>query len=227
MTLVHAIRLIEKEAFEEIKDQLLLRIPENSRERVLSYKKVMDQQRTLFGELLIRAYATHRLGLKNNEIHLIKEEKGKPVLKGFPHFHFNISHSGDWVVSAFASTPVGIDIEKIGTPNLNLAARFYSEQECEDLLSKPAIHQPDYFYSIWTGKESYLKATGKGITIALNSLNFIFDGEQFLLDSPKTPFLFSHMLIDKDYKLCVCSEEWPEQTIISHAIKSFLKLQTI
>ncbi|MFD2875899.1 4'-phosphopantetheinyl transferase family protein [Paenibacillus rhizoplanae] len=42
---------------------------------------------------------------------------------------FNISHSGDWVVVAIDSMEIGIDIEQIITMNLEIAERFFAQEE--------------------------------------------------------------------------------------------------
>lgn len=55
------------------------------------------------------------------------EGNGKPVVRHIPSFHFNLSHSGDWVVCAIDDAPVGIDIEEIKPIDLAIAKRFFQQ----------------------------------------------------------------------------------------------------
>jgi 4'-phosphopantetheinyl transferase len=61
--------------------------------------------------------------------------------------------------------PVGIDVEYM-RDNLDfiaLAERFLSVQEHRTVSSLSGAQQKAAFYTCWTRKEAYLKATGKGL----------------------------------------------------------------
>ncbi len=102
-----------------------------------------------------------------------RSDKGKPFFPAFPDFHYNISHSGKYVVCAFSDRPVGIDLQEIPgklEQTLKLARRFFSEQEYStmtDLLnnSDPAGEQTLFLFTrFWTARESYIKLTGQGLS---------------------------------------------------------------
>lgn len=50
--------------------------------------------------------------MDKSDIRFSTQEYGKPCIPDLPDAHFNISHSGRWVICAFDSQPIGIDIEK-------------------------------------------------------------------------------------------------------------------
>lgn len=106
------------------------------------------------------------------DVPICRETHGKPVLKDCTNLFFNISHSGDYAVCAVSKQPVGIDIERIGAYQPNVARRVCSDAEqklleqCED----PAR----LFYRLWTLKESYVKLTGTGISVPLSQITFSF-----------------------------------------------------
>ena len=62
--------------------------------------------------MLIRTAAAKAYGLDPVGISFSVQEYGKPYIPALPDMHFNISHSGRWIVCAVDSKPIGIDIEK-------------------------------------------------------------------------------------------------------------------
>ena len=89
-----------------------------------------------------------------------KEPGGKPFLSGTP-IHFSLSHSGEIAACALCDAPVGIDVETERPLKEPLLRRCFSEEEQRLILASeyPAAS----FTSLWTQKESYLKATGEGL----------------------------------------------------------------
>ena len=172
--------------------------PEN-RERCQGFKFKKDALRTLYGELMVRQ-ELQRQGYPN--ITLKKNESGKPYAKGCP-IYFNISHGGDYVVCAFSSAPVGIDIEAIKPVDLTIARRYFVMREYRALLAQP--NRQDYFFRLWTLKESYMKWLGGGMAIPLDSF-YIKTGETITVtDSNRIaqPFFKEYQV--PGYKLAVCS----------------------
>ncbi len=82
---------------------------------------------------------------------------GKPYFKDYPHIHFNLSHSGDYLAVAFAVCPVGVDIEAHRPINLKIAERYFTQGE------KAYVKNNISFFYVWTRKEAYLKKTGIGL----------------------------------------------------------------
>ncbi|SMF85050.1 4'-phosphopantetheinyl transferase [Paenibacillus uliginis N3/975] len=165
-----------------------------------------DANRSLFGELLARAMICRDLGVPNRDVHFVKNNYGKPLLFGHEEFHFNISHSGCWVVMIWDQNAVGIDIEQIQEIDLEIARRFFSPLENKDLISKPESERKEYFYDLWTLKESYIKALGTGLSTPLDSFSIrIKDNDKFMLDPDWESCRFTQFEIDPEYKLSVCS----------------------
>jgi 4'-phosphopantetheinyl transferase len=185
-------------------DDLLQVISKENREKCRRFKFREDALRTLYGELILRYVLCRKLSFENEDIEILRSNEGKPYLKGFP-IHFNISHSGDFVVCAFSEEEVGVDIEKIKEVDFKIAKRFFSKQECEDLFAKEENERLDYFFSLWTLKESYLKWMGKGMKVPLDSFHFtITDAGISLTDTNrKTKPTFKQYQID-GHKIAVC-----------------------
>ena len=96
---------------------------------------------------------------------------GKPYLPGYPGLHFNLSHSGPWGVCALSKAPVGVDVELVRPLRYDLARRFFTPGEQAWLRGRPEGE----FFRLWTRKESFLKALGKGLTLPLDSFSVLED----------------------------------------------------
>lgn len=96
---------------------------------------------------------------------------GKPYLKDYPGVQFNLSHSGGWGVCALSKTAVGVDVEMVRPLRQQVAKRFFTPVEQEWLSKRPA----EEFFRLWTRKESFTKAQGKGLTLPLDSFSVLDD----------------------------------------------------
>ncbi len=100
---------------------------------------------------------------------------GKPCVASLasPGLSFNVSHSGDVVLLAFARDgDVGIDVEHWSArlddiARARLAQSVFSAEEREVLHMLPLAEREGAFYTIWSRKEAYLKGTGAGISAGL------------------------------------------------------------
>jgi 4'-phosphopantetheinyl transferase len=74
------------------------------------------------------------------DIHKIKKIKiklnkfGKPMLEN-QTIHFNLSHSGGYVVCAVSDSPIGVDIEQTNPNIKSISSRFLTKKELETYIS--------------------------------------------------------------------------------------------
>lgn len=175
--------------------------------RIKKFRMREDALRALFADLLARYAICSRLKISNEKVTFKLNDYGKPYLEGFPDFHFNVSHSGEWVVCAIDSLPVGIDVEEIREIDMGIARRFFSKDEFEFINAKSNCDKVNYFFEFWTLKESYIKARGKGLSIPLDSFTIkISDDEIGVRDiKDDTKWFFKQYEICSGYKMAVCS----------------------
>lgn len=191
-------------------NQCIEALPFDQQMKIRRFRRYADQLRSLCGELLIQSYAVEHWKLPRNKMDRQTNRFGKPEFVHYPMYHYNISHSGSWVVAAFDQRPVGIDIEEINDVDLSLADRFFTRNEGELLRNQAASEQKQLFYKLWTLKESYVKANGAGLSIPLDSFEFriAIPGEitfSSLHEVVEENWSFRSYDIDPDYSLAVCS----------------------
>ncbi len=119
-------------------------------------------------EMLLQR-AVERVHGISGSLRMTQGEGGKPMLSDYSDIHFNMSHSGHYVVCGFGSQPVGVDIQKMELPNLKLARRFFAQSEADWLFSLSTESQTRGFYDLWALKEAYMKYTGKGFNLPMHA----------------------------------------------------------
>ena len=129
---------------------------------------------------------------------------GKPYLKNNENFFFSLSHSGSKVLCAIAEVPIGCDIEEMNTPSSQIADRVLAPEERKLFIDKSRDEQREIFYTLWTGKESYLKLTGEGIVDNLNEISLRVPFESQTIRGRTVTFL--DIPCGSDYKAAVCVE---------------------
>lgn len=96
-----------------------------------------------------------------------RDEWGKPFLKNNPFF-FNVSHAGEYVVIAVSERPVGVDIEGRRKIKDGMYRKVVRQEE-EKLIGQDREWD---FLRLWTLKESFVKAEGKGLRIPMKDYFF-------------------------------------------------------
>ncbi|GIN69094.1 MULTISPECIES: 4'-phosphopantetheinyl transferase family protein [Bacillus] len=200
-------------------ERMMAIVPEEKREKINRYRYPEDANRTLIGDVLARSIIRETFGLPYDRITFTAGRYGKPSAEGLPDFHFNISHSGSWIVCAAGDCPVGVDVEKIKPVNFDIAERFFSPEEHRDLMAKSESERLSYFYHLWTMKESFVKQAGKGLSLPLDSftVKLAEDGRVSLKTPPNYPPCYIKTYeLDPDYKMAVCSAapDFPEEIVI-------------
>ena len=94
---------------------------------------------------------------------------------------YNLSHSGDYVLCAYsdaAKAQVGCDLEEVKELRLSVARRFFGEGEYRHIAeTKDPECKTWLFYRYWVLKESFMKATRKGMAIDMRSYEIGWDQE--------------------------------------------------
>jgi 4'-phosphopantetheinyl transferase len=191
-------------------EKLKTMVSEEKRKRISRFKFASDAYRTLLADIVLRYELCAKLQMRNDELRFVTNPFGKPFLDNVPSLMFNLSHSGDWVVCALDREPVGIDIEQIRPIDLDIAERYFSELEYQDLMSEK--DRIKYFYDLWSLKESYVKMIGTGLSASLDSFSIrkTENGTiQLTVHADKPELIrgakFAQFEMGTEYRLSVCS----------------------
>jgi 4'-phosphopantetheinyl transferase len=158
-------------------ERLLAMLDGVERERYGNYRQEIDRLRFLTGRALIRTVAGRELGIEPERVVLDSscygcgKPHGKPrvVADGAPEV--SISHSGSLVALAVVDdAPVGVDVEQIRTAEVDDLARIaFSPTERAAFGAVPAGDRQGAFFTYWARKEAVVKATGKGMSVAMSA----------------------------------------------------------
>lgn len=197
-------------------DALWNRLSREKQDKLARFKKKQDMFSSLVADGLARRACAKALSCKVEEIQWEYNEFSKPSIRGKRSCFFNVSHSGTWVVCVVDYEEVGIDIEEIREIDMDIARKYFTRQEAAYILGgADTLAQTERFYEIWTFKESYIKAIGKGLSILLGSFETnvspaIEGGEikakAFSYDTPDQVWYLKQYSWDLSYKLAVCSK---------------------
>ena len=143
---------------------IMSKLPIKRQEKILACKQKQKRLQSLGAGLLLNRVLC-RYGFSSEMICV--DKNGKPVVDGIC---FNLSHSGDLVICAVSEKSVGCDIEKIKDAPKRVVERSFLDEEKKYLQNFSGDAYNREFFRIWTKKESYLKMTGQGIQIPLDTL---------------------------------------------------------
>ncbi len=174
-------------------------LPDERKESVKQAKREEIAKKRLYTGAFLQYVLSSETGIPVEKLHYSYNEWGKPELniedfdgereKGLLPC-FNLSHSGNYAIVAVSSCPVGIDIEHKRQKGLSLAKRCFCQEEYEDIMSLATEEAREQrFLEYWTMKEAYIKCSGEGLHIPLNSflinrgengISFVEKGQKYI-----------------------------------------------
>jgi 4'-phosphopantetheinyl transferase len=167
---------VDLAAWEKEVDSLLELLDPEERERAARFKFPASRNQFLISRALLRRALGRYRRIDAHDIRFLTTANGKPELAESCDLRFNLSHSEEVTVFAFARhRQVGVDVERI-RPETNaqeLAERFFSPPEVKWLRSQPAAQLVPSFFACWTAKEAYIKAQGEGLSLPLSSFGVL------------------------------------------------------
>lgn len=143
---------------------------------------------------------------------ILRDEFGKPYLKDC-ELHFNVSHSGEYLVIAISEKPVGIDIQEPKNIRDGMYRKVVQPEECV-LIGED--RQED-FLRLWTLKESFVKAEGKGLRISMKDYYFEVENDRYFVNYGGQRALWTFNIEEtlvEGYFISVCGLETQVQWII-------------
>jgi 4'-phosphopantetheinyl transferase len=151
------------------------------RERAARFRIAADRREFVAAHALLRIMLAHHLGVPPTAWRFLADANGKPSIDpnvGPHQLPFNLSHTRGLVAVALTSRgAIGVDVEEIDEAKADLAiAEAYFARSEVDLLEKALpSERARCFFRLWTLKEAYIKAIGKGLSAPLDSFAFTLE----------------------------------------------------
>ena len=180
------------------------RVPESRKQKITSFRHA-ESQRLSLGVGLLLVLALEEEGIDGMQVRIAEGQWGKPFLPDHPNLHFSLSHSGKWAMCALGNHPVGCDVEATGRGNEKLTKRFFHPEEQRALAMLAPDTRPEWqreFARIWTRKESWLKADGRGLSKPMESFSVI-------TERPDIHYSEMHGMDGYAFACCMRSAEEP------------------
>lgn len=140
-------------------------LSQDEKEKANQFRLSEDQKRYTISRGILRCLLGNYLRETPEEIEFLYGLWGKPCLQKEKNIFFNLSHSKDYALYAFAQGyEVGIDIEFINR-NLELeemARGIFSAEEFSFWNVLSSEEKRESFFKCWASKEAFLKSIGKG-----------------------------------------------------------------
>ena len=109
---------------------------------------------------------------------------GKACISNYENIYFNLSHCNKIVACGISDKNIGIDVEyNDPTIDLNIAKHYFFNEEYENI--KKSKNPTNEFFNYWVLKESYMKYTGLGFHLKLNSFTIQIKDEIKLKNDQK------------------------------------------
>lgn len=134
-----------------------------------------DRKRFIAARSFLRIILGKYLHINPRQICFQYNKYGKPSVGGKHNekIKFNLSHSGNLALFAVTEArEIGVDIERIKTSFVEetMALDCLTEQEIKHFQRLSGTDRDLFFFTCWTRKEAYLKACGKGLSLAANKI---------------------------------------------------------
>lgn len=188
-------------------EELLNILTPKRKAKALRFRHSGDQWRGIMTGMLEEFVLQQCFGIPWREQRVEEGINGKPHIEHRPELHYNLSHSGSWVVCAAGDVSVGIDVEQADKYSERIVRRFFHECEIWDIMRQEESVRPEIFADYWTMKESFMKLSGLGFELQLKQFITNRETQEVHLVNP-IPEALQHA------------------TVIEHGVCRFVQLET-
>ena len=147
---------------ETIIARYLQRVSPYRRQKLSQYRFIADKAQSL-GAWLLFHEGLRQLNIDISNHSIVLNAYGKPSLSPCDCY-FNLSHTHHRAMAILAASEVGCDIEYLSDPDSEIACHCFSPQENTYYDSLPPDKKRKAFFRIWTAREAFLKAIGRGLS---------------------------------------------------------------
>lgn len=160
-----------------LEDQCQSWLTDGERCAATRLKQLSSRNQHIVGRGMVRRLLSRRANCKPSDLVFECSHNGKPsvIAPRSAIRPFNISHTEGLVLVALSDRgEIGVDVESLSRRiDIHLAERYFAKPEVDYINSWHDFHcRSMAFIKVWTLKESFVKATGLGLSIPLSSFSF-------------------------------------------------------
>lgn len=200
-------------------------LPEERKQKVKSAKQENAAKKRLYTGAFLQYVLSKETGIPMDDISYIYGGQGKPEidygkLGKLPNnyiynkeeiishkFHFSLSHSGEYAVIAVSDRAVGIDIEHKTRNYQSIAKRCFCKEEYEDIKKADTLEEQEKrFLQYWSMKEAFIKRSGEGLSVPLNSFRILRQDAGLSCVEGQNVWFAGFFLEKQSYCISLCSE---------------------
>ncbi|MES2615190.1 MAG: 4'-phosphopantetheinyl transferase superfamily protein [Bdellovibrionota bacterium] len=170
--------------------QLEQSLSQHELDRANAFHNKKDRSCFITARSILKKILSKYTNIPIHKIILSYSEFGKPYLASEENvlpIQFSVTHSNNVIVLAFTlESPIGVDIEQLSPiPDFDSIAKIvFSEIEYDTWSNISFENKLQFFYQLWTYKESVIKALGYG---------FSYDTKKFTItETTKKPTIIFH-----------------------------------
>jgi 4'-phosphopantetheinyl transferase len=156
-------------------------LSDDERARWERFRLEYSRREYLATHALARTALARYCDIAAGDLRFAANRHGKPALEPDCGVRFNLSNSGGLVVCLVGegAVEVGVDVEPYARADqiTNVGHKVFSPAEWAQLEGLPPADLLDRSLSLWTLKEAYIKARGVGMSLPLDRISFLFEGE--------------------------------------------------
>ena len=164
-------------------------LDKNEQNKALRFVRTRDSRGYVASQGKLRLILAGYLDMPPEKIPFITHSYGKPFVAcgNSCGIRFNLTHSGDYMaVGVGYDYEIGIDIE-VWLDRVDyhgIMALCFSEEETRFWSDLPKERQKEFFYKLWTRKESFVKAVGLGLKLDVSLVETTLTGISRFLSLP-------------------------------------------
>jgi 4'-phosphopantetheinyl transferase len=158
-------------------ESLAVLLSADERARAARFRNAAHGSRFIVAHGRLRQILAAMLGIAPAELQFAAGTHGKPSLAAefaASGLCFNLSHSDALGLLGWAwRREIGVDVEAWRQMNdeAALVRRYFSQAEITAWEAVSPAQRSEAFFNIWTRKEAYVKAVGRGLGLALDSFD--------------------------------------------------------
>jgi len=157
-------------------------LTDDERAREVRFHFSQHRREYVLTRALVRSTLSRYAEVAPESWRFVSNAYGRPELEGPAPWRgelsFNIAHTDGLIVCGVTrSGALGVDAESLTRDRglLDIADRFFSPAEVNELRQHGEPTRVSRFFHYWTLKEAYIKAVGKGLSIPLDQFSFRLD----------------------------------------------------